>query len=221
MRLASGALAAGVLAFWLAGPAGAQLRRPHGELFPPEDLGMLEGPDRDGWQRPDRIMDALGIADGSEVAEVGAGGGWFTIRLARRVGPNGRVFAEDIQRQMIESIARRIQREGLTNITTVLGTPDDPKLPVGRLDAVLFVDTFHEVEPRQSLLGHVRAALKPSGRLGIVDFKVDGAGPGPEREARVAPEVVIAEATAAGFRLLARDLSLPYHYLLVFAVRAA
>ena len=75
----------------------------HGRLFPPEDLGILESPDRDEWQQPERIMDALGIAEASRVADLGAGGGWFTIRLARRVGPNGVVFAEDVQRQMIDS----------------------------------------------------------------------------------------------------------------------
>src|SRR6187455_2296318 len=88
----------------------------HGRLFPPEDLGILESPDRDDWQQPDRIMDALLIADGSTVADIGAGGGWFTIRLARRVGPNGRVYAEDVQTEMIQAIERRMAREGLEKI---------------------------------------------------------------------------------------------------------
>jgi tRNA G46 methylase TrmB len=109
----------------------AQERVRHGRLFPPQDLADLEGPDRDAWQQPGRIMDALGIADGAVVADVGAGGGWFTVRMARRVGPNGLVLAEDIQRQMIESIERRLLREGLRNVRTVLGRDDDP-LPVQR-----------------------------------------------------------------------------------------
>ena len=91
-------------------------------------------------------MDALGIADGSTVADLGAGGGWFTIRLARRVGPNGLVYAEDIQTQMLEATSRRVAREGLQNVTTVLGTPSDPRLPDGKLDAVLIVDAYHEME---------------------------------------------------------------------------
>ena len=78
-------------------------------LFPPQDLGLLEAPDRDDWNKPDLIMDALGIADGAVVADLGAGGGWFTVRLARRVGPNGVVYAQDIQPQMIEAINRRVQ----------------------------------------------------------------------------------------------------------------
>src|SRR6187401_3415608 len=88
----------------------AQQPRNHGRLFPPQDLGLLEAPDRDQWQRPDRIMDALAIADASVVADVGAGSGWFTIRLARRVGPQGMVFAQDVQRVMIDAIQRRAVR---------------------------------------------------------------------------------------------------------------
>ena len=130
---------------------------PHARLFPPEDLGLLESPDRGLWQKPDEIMDALNIADGSIVADVGAGAGWFTVRLARRVGPNGRVYAEDIQRPMLEAIGYRVRREGLTNVETVLGTAEDPNLPTG-LDAVLVVDVYAEVTDPVSLLTEVAAA---------------------------------------------------------------
>src|SRR4029077_19757706 len=94
----------------------AKPSKPKGRLFEARDLGLLEAPDRDQWQKPDQIMDALGIADGSIVADLGAAGGWFTLRLARRVGPNGLVYAEDIQPQMIEAIGGRIQRENLINV---------------------------------------------------------------------------------------------------------
>jgi predicted methyltransferase len=205
----------GILLWGLAGsaaPAGGQ----HGRLFPPEDLGILEGPDRDAWQQPGRVMDALGIGDGSVVADLGAGGGWFTIRLARRVGPNGLVYAEDVQPQMIEAIGRRVQREGLPNVRTVLGTDADPGLPAGMLDAALMVDAYHEVQDRVGFLRSVGRALKPRGRLGIVDFRKDGFGPGPPLEERVEPEAVIATAQEAGLRLLSRDDALPFQYLLVF-----
>src|SRR5687768_2800637 len=99
----------------------AQDRAGHGRLFPPEDLGVLEGPDRDAWQKPEQVMDALGVADGARVADLGAGGGWFTIRLARRVGPNGIVYAQDIQKEMLGSIERRVAREQLQNVEYVLG----------------------------------------------------------------------------------------------------
>src|SRR5678816_2977963 len=97
-----------------------------GHLFPPANLGLLESPDRDAWQKPEQIMDALGIAEGSKVADIGIGSGWFTIRLARRVGPNGRVYAEDVQRQMLEATRRRVSREGLKNVETILGTETNP-----------------------------------------------------------------------------------------------
>ena len=197
-------------------PAAAQDRVRHGRLFPPQDLADLEGPDRDAWQQPGRIMDALGIADGAAVADIGAGGGWFTVRLARRVGPNGLVLAEDVQRQMIESIERRLQREGLRNVRTVLGRDEDPRLPTDALDAVLIVDAYHEMQNRIALLRNIRDALKPSGRLGIVDFRSDGGGPGPPLDERVDPSAVVTDADAAGLRLLAHETFLPYQYLLVF-----
>ena len=195
--------------------AGAQERRPHGRLFPPEDLGSLEGPDRDAWQQPEQVMDALGIADGATVADLGAGGGWFTVRLARRVGPNGLVYAEDIQPEMIESMLRRVSREGLTNVETILGTPDDPKLPPD-LDAVLIVSTYPEMTDPVTLLRRIAGALKPNGRIGIVDFKLDGYGPGPPMEERIAPDQVIQEAERAGLRLIANEEFLAYQFLLVF-----
>lgn len=192
-------------------------QRGHGRLFAPQDLGMLEGPDREAYQRPDQVMDALGIGDGSVVADLGAGGGWFTVRLARRVGPNGIVYAEDIQPQMIEAIQRRVSREGLQNVSTVLGSADNPTLPENRLDAALMVDSYHEVEDTHTLLTNIKSALKPGGRLGIIGFRTDGGGgPGPALEVRVAPSQVIRAAEAAGLRFAGQETSLPYQYLLIF-----
>jgi ubiquinone/menaquinone biosynthesis C-methylase UbiE len=160
-------------------------------------------------------MDALGIADGSAVADLGAGGGWFSIRLARRVGPNGTVYAEDIQPQMIEAIGRRVTREGLTNVRTVLGTPRDPGLPPG-LDAVLIVDAYHEMEDPVTLLQNVAQSLRPQGRIGVVDFVAGSGGPGPAPEERPDPDAVIAAAETAGLRLQSRQAVPPFQYLLVF-----
>ncbi len=199
--------------------AGAQVAAQHGRLFRPEDLGILEGPDRDAWQRPDRIMDELGIGEGSVVADLGAGGGWFTVRLAYRVGPNGKVYAEDVQHQMIDAIRRRVGREQLKNVETILGTSSDPRLPVP-VDAVLIVDAYHEMAQPVGLLRNVAAALKPNGRVGIVGFTKDGYGPGPAMEERVDPDRVIRDAEAAGLQLLSRPTFLRYHYMLVFGKRA-
>jgi ubiquinone/menaquinone biosynthesis C-methylase UbiE len=188
----------------------------HGRLFPPSDLGLLEAPDRDLWQRPDQVMDAMGIADASVVADIGAGSGWFTIRLARRVGPQGLVYAEDVQPEMINAITRRVQREGLTNVRAVRGQNSDPRLPPGSLDAILVVDAYHEVEDRVTMLKNLARALKPQGRIGVVDFKLDGTGPGPSPEERVSPDVVVKDAAKAGLRLVSQEPFLQYQYLLIF-----
>ena len=202
-----------VLAALVTAPLGAAPQ--HSRLFPPEQLGMLEGPDRDAWQRPDQIMDKLLIAEGSAVADLGAGGGWFTMRLANRVGPNGTIYAEDVQSQMIDAITRRTARAGLRNVRTVLGTDLDPRLPAP-VDAVLIVDAYHEFAQPVVMLGNVAKALKPNGRIGIIEFKKEGLGPGPPMEERVDPERVIRDAEAAGLRLVSRENFLRYQYMLVF-----
>jgi predicted methyltransferase len=190
-------------------------------LFPPEELPVLEGPDRDAWQRPDQIMDALGIGEGSVVADLGAGGGWFTVRLSRQVGPNGRVYAEDIQQPMIDAIARRVQREAIKNVQIILGTPVDSNLPLHAIDAVLIVDAYHELAEPRALLANAAEGLKSTGLIGIVDFKNDGGGPGPEMDERVDPEKVIADARAVGLELRKREHFLRYQYLLIFGLPAA
>ena len=215
-RLAGILGAACLITSW-AGAADGQTRQGHGKLFAPQDLALLEGPDRDLWQMPDQIMDALGIAERSVVADIGAGGGWFTIRLARRVGAGGLVFAQDIQPQMLEATMRRVAREGLGNVRRVLGAADDPRLPPGSCDAVLLLDTYHELDSPVAMLRNIAKALKPQGRVGVIDFKRDGLGPGPDLEERVDPEQVVRDAEAAGLRLVSREAFLPYQFMLVFS----
>ena len=186
----------------------------HTRLFKPEDLSELEGPDRDEWQRHDKIMDVLGIGEASVVADLGAGSGWFTLKLAGRVGPNGMVYADDVQRQMIQAIKIRVDRLGLKNVTTVLGTSTDPRLPAP-IDAVLIVDAYHEMEQPVMLLRNLATSLRPEGRIGIVDFTKDGGGPGPAMEERVDPEAVIRDAQQAGLVLRSRETFLKYQYMLV------
>ena len=201
--------------------APAQQSKPNTRLFGTQDLGLLEAPDRELWQKPDQIMDAIGVAEGSKVAELGAAGGWFTLQLAERVGPNGRVYAEDIQPAMLEGIRRRMQSENITYVTTVLGTASDPHLPAG-LDAALISDAFHEMDVAEdptlvvTLLGNVARSLKPQGRLGIVDWTPGSGGPGPEAKQRADPKRVIAAANAAGLQLIKREDLPPFVLLLVF-----
>jgi ubiquinone/menaquinone biosynthesis C-methylase UbiE len=160
-------------------------------------------------------MDALRIADGSVVADLGAGSGWFTIRLARRVGPNGKVYAEDVQREMIDAIDRRRKREGLRNVQPVLGKQSDPQLPAGKLDAALIVDSYYEMEEPVVLLRNLAKSLKSNGRIGIVNYTKAGFGPGPPMNERVEPSIVIADAEVAGLRVVARPDFLPFQYMLV------
>lgn len=190
----------------------------HSRLYAPLDLGLLEAPDRAVWQKPDQIMDALHVAEGSKVADIGAGAGWFTIRLARRVGPNGIVFAEDVQRLMLEAIRRRVSREGLKNVEPRLGSGSDPNMSPRSLDAALIVDSYQEVDvdERVVLLRNLAGALKPKGLIGIVNWKPGRGGPGPAEDARVSRESAEADAKAAGLKVQARE-NLPYQYLLVLS----
>jgi ubiquinone/menaquinone biosynthesis C-methylase UbiE len=208
-----------VLTFTLSTHGAQERSQQHGRLFPPQDLGLLEAPDRDLWQHTDEVMDVLGIAEAAVVADIGAGAGWFTIRLARRVGPNGIVYAQDVQQEMLTAIDRRVKSLGLANVHTRLGTDDDPRLPANALDAALMVDTYHEGDNREariSLLRNLARALRPNGRIGLIEFRLEGSGPGPAPEERVSPETVIAEARAAGLELVSHETFLPYQYFLIF-----
>jgi SAM-dependent methyltransferase len=206
---------------WLHAQGAAQPRpKPHGRLFPPQDLGLLEAPDRDIWQHPDQIMDTLGIAEAAVVADIGAGAGWFTVRLARRVGPNGIVYAEDVQPEAVTAISRRVNAEGLSNVKPRLGKGSDPGLPAGTLHAALLVDSYHEIEDRITMLKNLAKSLRPEGRIGVVNFRLEGGGPGPPTEGRVKPELVVQDAARAGLRLLSQETFLPYQYFLVFGLEA-
>jgi predicted methyltransferase len=165
-------------------------------------------------------MDSLLIAEGSIVADLGAGGGWFTARLSSRVGPNGLVYAEDIQPAMIDVIERRKVRENLKNVRTVLGTPNDPRLPPG-IDAALIVTAYCEMEIPPAdpivILARLAESLKPGGRIGVVDFNPGDGGPGPSPDQRASAEAIIGTAAAAGLTLISREPQVnQFQFLLVF-----
>jgi ubiquinone/menaquinone biosynthesis C-methylase UbiE len=162
------------------------------------DLSIFEEPGRDQRLQIDRVMDLLHLQPGKTVADIGAGGGWFTVRAARRVGPNGHVIAEDINPRAIDAIRDRADRAHLGNIEEVLGTPDDPKLPPNSLDAALMLKVYHEIAHPEVLLGHLRMALKPGARFGIIDRNGNGADHG------LNEPIVRAEVERAGFRQVGR-----------------
>jgi predicted methyltransferase len=199
---------------------GSQAAKPKTRLFPPLSLGVLESPDRVQWNKPDLIMDALSIADGSIVADLGAGGGWFTARLASRVGPRGLVYAEDIQKLMIQAIDRRVQRENLTNVRTVLGTTKDSGLPRG-LDAIVIMGSYNEMEDPVALLKDAAASLKPQGRIGVVEYTAGAGGPGPDPDQRVSPETVIKDARAANLQVISQDPIPPFMYMIILGKASA
>ncbi|MGC2404089.1 MAG: methyltransferase domain-containing protein [Acidobacteriaceae bacterium] len=162
------------------------------------DLSIFEEPGRDKRLQIDRVMDLLQIKPGSVVADIGAGGGWFSVRAARRVGPNGKVIAEEINAKAIGYIKQRASREQISNIQTVLGTPDDPKLTPNSLDAALMLKVYHEIAHPPLVLASLRAALKPGARFGIIDRNGNGADHG------LNESIVRAEVEGEGFRQVAR-----------------
>jgi ubiquinone/menaquinone biosynthesis C-methylase UbiE len=160
------------------------------------DLSIFDSPGRDKRLQIDRVMDILGIAPGKVVADIGAGSGWFTVRAARRVASAGLVYAVDINPKAIRYINDRTKKEKLHNVKTILGKEDDPLLPDASIDAVLLLKTYHEVAQPVALLRHVRASLRPGAKVGIIDRNGNGEDHG------VGKEVVLHEATDAGFKLL-------------------
>jgi ubiquinone/menaquinone biosynthesis C-methylase UbiE len=162
------------------------------------DLSIFEEPGRDQRLQIDRVMDLLHLKPGSTIADIGAGGGWFSVRAARRVGPKGRVIAEDINPKFIAYIQQRAEREHLANIVPLLGTPDDPKLTPDSLDAALMLKVYHEIAHPSLVLANLRAALKPGARFGIIDRNGNGADHG------LKESIVRAEVEHAGFRQVAR-----------------
>ena len=162
------------------------------------DLSIFEYPDRDKKLQIDRVMDLLGIKPGRSVADIGAGSGWFTVRAARRVGPSGTVYAEDINPDAIKYIDDRIHKENLPNVKTILGTPDDPKLSPGSVDAMLMLKVYHEIAHPVDVMKLLRVSLKPGGKVGIIDRNGNGTDHG------LNLDVVEKEMREAGYKLDAK-----------------
>ena len=162
------------------------------------DLGIFEDKGREDRLHIDRVMDLLHIAAGKAVADIGAGGGWFTVRAARRVSPGGQVIAEDINAKYVEAIRERAQREKLGNIEPVLGTADDPKLTANSVDAVLMLKVYHEIARPANVLRVLHAAMRPGARFGIIDRNGKGDDHG------LNEDVVKKEVERNGFKLVGR-----------------
>jgi SAM-dependent methyltransferase len=159
------------------------------------DLSIFEDKDRDQKLQVQRVMDILGIKEGANVADIGAGSGWFTVRAAKRVGSTGVVYAVDINPESIAYINRRTQRDGIGNVHAILSEEDDPKLSKNSIDSVLLLKTYHEVTHPVLLLENLRSSLRSGAKIGIIDRNGKGDDHGVSRD------VVIKEAAQAGYQL--------------------
>ena len=227
MRPRSHALLAGSLLAAVLGTAlAAQTPGVHpisGRRFAPvmgyQGAPWLERSEREEEEEPDVALNVLKIARGATVADIGAGSGYITVRLAARVGPGGRVFANDVQPQMLNILARRLSNSRITNVTLVEGTFDDPKLPPAAIDLAIMVDVYHELSQPQAMLRHLRESLKPGGRLVLLEYrKEDPTVPiKPEHKMSVAEARM--EVEAEGFTLATVDEALPRQHILIFVVK--
>ena len=131
----------------------------------------LNRPEREQEENPDGALEAIGLRPGMVVADVGAGTGYMSLRMARRVGPSGKVYANDLQPEMLRRLRDNAAKAGITNVETVLGSEDDPKLPAVRMDLVLLVDVYHEFSQPQKMIDRIRESLKPDGRLVLLEYR--------------------------------------------------
>lgn len=192
-------------------------RVPHPELSAAQYAAMLDDPERDAWQMPERLVRELGISRGMTVADLGCGSGYFLPYLHAAVAPDGHVLGEDIDAELLAIAHQKVEQQGLTTVTLREGLPADPRLEAGRYDFVLLVDTYHHILDRPTFLGHVRRSLRPqTGRFVVVDFRED-ATRGPPRQHRIPRADVIRELGQAGMRLDRELTFLPHQFVLVFA----
>jgi ubiquinone/menaquinone biosynthesis C-methylase UbiE len=190
--------------------------RRYAQTMGAEGADWLDRAERDLEEEPDRAIDALKIEKGSTVADIGAGSGYMTVKLARKVGPQGRVYANDIQPAMLDLLNKRLAKGKVANVSVVLGAQDDPRLPLDALDLVLMVDVYHELSQPQLMLRHIRASLKPGGRLVLLEYrKEDPSIPiKPEHKMSVADAKL--EVEAEGFKLTKTNEDLPRQHILIF-----
>ena len=179
-------------------------------------MKFLEDPQRDAYQKPHEVIMALNLKPGEMIADIGAGSGYFTFRLARHVGEAGRVFAVDINPDMIIHITRLIRDSSTRNVITILAPPDDPLMIDGSIDRFFICDTWHHVEKQEQYLALMKKALKPGGQVVMIDFQKRELPVGPPLDMKIAREDLIRQMEKAGFALAQEHSFLPYQYFLVF-----
>lgn len=176
----------------------------------------FDNPERDAWQKPEQVLDALHLEPASSVADIGAGTGYFSVRIAKRI-PEGKIFAADVEPDMVHYLGERAKREHLNNLIPVQAAADAANLPEP-VSLIIVVDTYHHIGNRTEYFAKLRQSLTPGGRLAIVDFKA-GSPNGPPKNYRVPPEKVTGELGAAGYELVESHKLLPRQYFLIFKKR--
>lgn len=180
----------------------------------------LERREREREELPETALTVMGVQKGMSVGDVGAGTGYFTLRLAKRVGPTGKVYANDIQTEMLDMLRDHAVKENLNNVIPVLGSEADPKLPVGALDLILMVDVYHELSQPQAMLRKLREALKPDGNLILIEYRKEDPHIPIRSEHKMSVAEVKAELEAEGFRMIRVSKDLPRQHLFVFGKAA-
>ena len=181
-----------------------------------DGAGWLDRPEREAEEAPDQALDVLGIRAGMVVADVGAGTGYMSLRMARRVGPTGKVYANDLQPEMLLKLHAKSQREKLSNVETVQGTESDPKLPPNTMDLVLLVDVYHEFSQPQAMLDKIRESLKPDGRLVLLEYRKEDPKVPIRPEHKMSVAEVKTEVEAEGYKLDQVIEKLPRQHIIIF-----
>jgi ubiquinone/menaquinone biosynthesis C-methylase UbiE len=181
-------------------------------------VAMLESPERTAEQKPDEVIAALGLKQGEILADIGAGSGFFAFRFAPHVGNNGRIYAVDVNPDMILYMNRYIRDKGVKNVVTVLCTPDDPLLPDASIDRFFICNTWHHIPGQSQYAALMKKMLRPGGRVVVLDYRKEPLPVGPPPEMKVAREETIGHMESAGFKLHTEHTFLPYQYFLVFTL---
>jgi predicted methyltransferase len=176
----------------------------------------LVRPERESEEHPGQAIDELALKRGMAVADIGAGVGYYTWRLAERVGPAGVVYGEDIQQDMLDGLGKTVQAHHLKNVRAVLGTFDDPKLPANSLDLALLVDVYHEFSEPEKMLDHIRDALKPGGRLVLLEYRAEDPNVPIRPEHKMTVQQVRAEVEPEGYRFDKTIEVLPWQHIIIF-----
>jgi ubiquinone/menaquinone biosynthesis C-methylase UbiE len=202
-------------------PAEQRPQRKPADVFSHTKADWLERPSRLESEKPDEVIRIMNLKDGDVIADVGAGTGFYARRMARAVAPTGKVYANEIQPEMLEKLEGLAAAEGITNIVSVLGTETDPKLPAGQMDWVLIVDTYHEFQNPEAMLASIKKSLKPNGRIALIEKRLEGeTARHQSRRHRMSVEQVLAEWEPAGFTLIETIETLPMQHMFLFRLGA-